>query len=101
MTNSMNDSRCATTKNSASSNRQYGYDLARAFAVIGMVIVNYKVAMGAENNGPAWLIWLVGLSDGRAAATAGGTVDGGPGIERSGHPRRGRGGPAGIEPRPV
>ncbi len=52
-----------------SSQRQYGYDLARAFAVIGMVIVNFKVVMGAETNGPDWLIWLVGLLDGRAAAT--------------------------------
>ncbi len=52
-----------------SSPRQYGYDLARALAVIGMVIVNFKVVMGAETNGPDWLAWLVGLLDGRAAAT--------------------------------
>lgn len=51
------------------STRQYGYDLARALAVIGMVVVNFKVVMGAETNGPGWLIWLVGLLDGRAAAT--------------------------------
>ncbi len=49
-------------------NRQYGYDLARALAVIGMVIVNFKIAMGAETAGPGWLVWLVGLIDGRAAA---------------------------------
>ena len=52
-----------------SSSRQYGYDFARALAVIGMVVVNFKVVMGAETNGPDWLIWLVGLLDGRAAAT--------------------------------
>lgn len=48
--------------------RQMGYDLARALAVFGMVIVNFKVVMGAETAGPAWLVWLVGRLDGRAAA---------------------------------
>lgn len=46
-----------------------GYDLARAFAVFGMVIVNFKLAMGAAQNGPAWLVGFTGLIDGRAAAT--------------------------------
>jgi uncharacterized membrane protein YeiB len=49
--------------------RQFGFDVARALAVFGMVIVNFKVVMGAENGGPHWLVWLVGLLDGRAAAT--------------------------------
>ena len=49
--------------------RIIGYDLARALAVFGMVVVNFKVVMGAEQNGPSWLIHLVGLFDGRAAAT--------------------------------
>ncbi|GAB5533930.1 MAG: heparan-alpha-glucosaminide N-acetyltransferase domain-containing protein [Rubricoccaceae bacterium] len=49
--------------------RVIGYDIARALAVVGMVIVNFKIAMGAEQNGPAWLQQLVGLLDGRAAAT--------------------------------
>jgi uncharacterized membrane protein YeiB len=49
--------------------RQVGYDLARALAIFGMVIVNFKVVMGAETAGPAWLVWLMGLLDGRAAAT--------------------------------
>ncbi len=49
--------------------RIIGYDLARALAIIGMVIVNFKIVMGAEQNGPAWLVDLVGLLDGRAAAT--------------------------------
>ena len=34
-----------------------------------MVIVNFKIVMGAEQNGPGWLVALVGLLDGRAAAT--------------------------------
>lgn len=49
--------------------RIIGYDLARALAIFGMVIVNYKVVMNASKNGPDWLIWLAGLFDGRAAAT--------------------------------
>ncbi|MDJ0784561.1 MAG: DUF418 domain-containing protein [Desulfosarcinaceae bacterium] len=49
--------------------RQIGLDVARALAVFGMVIVNFKVVMGAETAGPAWLVWLVGRLDGRAAAT--------------------------------
>jgi len=46
-----------------------GYDLARALAVFGMVVVNFKIVMGAEEAGPSWLVGLVGLLDGRAAAT--------------------------------
>lgn len=49
--------------------RVIGYDLARALAVFGMVIVNFKIVMGAEKNGPEWLVDFVGLLDGRAAAT--------------------------------
>ena len=49
--------------------RVIGYDLARALAIFGMVIVNFKIVMGAEQNGPEWLVGLVGLLDGRAAAT--------------------------------
>ena len=49
--------------------RIVGYDLARALAVFGMVVVNFKIVMGAEENGPDWLVKLVGLLDGRAAAT--------------------------------
>ena len=49
--------------------RIIGYDLARALAIFGMVIVNFKIVMSAEKNGPAWLVGLVGLLDGRAAAT--------------------------------
>ncbi len=53
----------------SSAHRLIGYDIARALAIFGMVIVNFKITMGAETNGPAWLVWLVGLLDGRAAAT--------------------------------
>jgi uncharacterized membrane protein YeiB len=46
-----------------------GFDIARALAVFGMVLVNFKVVMGTEGRGPAWLAQLAGLFDGRAAAT--------------------------------
>ncbi len=54
---------------SFSNRRIIGLDFARALAVFGMVIVNFKIAMGAEANGPAWLIELTGLLSGKAAAT--------------------------------
>ncbi|NOY42550.1 MAG: DUF418 domain-containing protein [Planctomycetes bacterium] len=49
--------------------RIVGYDFARALAIFGMVVVNFKIVMGADENGPAWLVSLVGLLSGRAAAT--------------------------------
>jgi len=50
-------------------NRIIGYDLARALALFGMVVVNFKIVMGAADNGPPWLVNLTGLLEGRAAAT--------------------------------
>ena len=58
-----------STKALAVKRRIIGYDLARALAVFGMVVVNFKIVKGAEDNGPAWLVSLVGLLSGRAAAT--------------------------------
>lgn len=49
--------------------RIVGYDFARALAILGMVIVNFVMAMEAKSNGPVWLQRLVGLLEGRAAAT--------------------------------
>lgn len=63
----MSQSQQNETRNKKS--RIIGYDVARSLAVFGMVIVNYKVVMGASENGPEWLVWLAGLFDGRAAAT--------------------------------
>ena len=45
-----------------------GIDVARAVAVFGMVLVNYKAMMGAALKGPDWLTWMSDLIDGRAAA---------------------------------
>jgi len=47
--------------------RVTGYDLARALALFGMVIVNFKVAMSAET-GHAFLINFASLIEGRASA---------------------------------
>jgi len=49
------------------SKRIYGYDLARAFAIFGMVIVNFKIVMNAKT-GSVWLQDIAGLLEGRAAA---------------------------------
>lgn len=51
------------------SKRIIGLDIARAFAIVGMVIVNFKVTMSAESNGPQWLRTIAAVFDGRAAAT--------------------------------
>jgi uncharacterized protein len=52
----------------APQSRLAGLDLARYLAFVGMVIVNFKIAMGAENDG-GWLSLLSGALEGRAAAT--------------------------------
>ena len=49
--------------------RVIGVDVARAAAVFGMVVVNFKTVMVVESAGPEWLVWMTGLLDGRAAAT--------------------------------
>jgi len=55
--------------NPHSSSRLHGLDLARFIAFVGMVVVNFKVVMGAADSGPGWMVRLAGLLDGRAAAT--------------------------------
>ncbi|MBN7820044.1 DUF418 domain-containing protein [Bowmanella yangjiangensis] len=47
--------------------RNQGFDLARALALFGMVIVNFKLVMGAEQGQAHWL-YLTSLLEGRAAA---------------------------------
>ncbi len=51
------------------STRVVGFDLARALAVFGMVLVNFKVVMAAPDAGPPWLARALALLEGRAAAT--------------------------------
>ena len=48
--------------------RIFGYDVARAFAIFGMILVNYKVVMTADGSGPGWLAFATGLFEGRASA---------------------------------
>ena len=48
--------------------RLEGYDLARALAIFGMVIVNYRIVMGGVSPEPGFWNWLTGLLEGRAAA---------------------------------
>lgn len=49
--------------------RLYGLDVARALAISGMVLVNFKTALQVSSEGPAWLLLLTSCVDGRAAAT--------------------------------
>ncbi|MCG6916382.1 MAG: DUF418 domain-containing protein [Deltaproteobacteria bacterium] len=50
-------------------NRIVGYDLARAGALFGMLLVNFSVLMGSGSSRPNWLDWVEGIIRGRAAAT--------------------------------
>lgn len=47
--------------------RILGLDVSRAFAVFGMVLVNYQLVMGA-NEGSTWLLTLIHSIEGRAVA---------------------------------
>jgi uncharacterized protein len=47
--------------------RIIGIDVARALAVIGMIIVNFKVVFG--ENGQPWVKSFASIFDGKAAAT--------------------------------
>ncbi len=51
-----------------SQSRLLGLDFARALAVFGMVLVNFKIVMGADQNGADWLVKFAGMFDGRASA---------------------------------
>jgi uncharacterized membrane protein YeiB len=45
-----------------------GFDLARALALLGMVVVHFVLVMSYQVHDPAWLRTMVDLLDGRAAA---------------------------------
>jgi len=55
--------------NKKQSGRLIGLDLARFIAFVGMVIVNFKIVMGAEGEGAGLLGLFTGSLEGRAAAT--------------------------------
>ncbi len=49
--------------------RVIGYDVARALALFGMIVVHFSLVAAADRSGPAWLAGLLALLDGRATAT--------------------------------
>ncbi len=54
---------------SSQSRRLEGLDLARSLALVGMVIVNFKIAMGVPDDSAGWAATIGGGLEGRAAAT--------------------------------
>jgi uncharacterized protein len=52
----------------APTERVVGFDVARAFAILGMVVVHFSLVLAAERSGPSWLTTSLGFLDGRAAA---------------------------------
>ena len=50
-------------------NRIVGYDLARAGAFFGMLLVNFAVIMGAGSSEASWFDWFTEIIRGRPAAT--------------------------------
>jgi uncharacterized protein len=52
-----------------SAERVVGFDVARALAILGMVVVHFSLVMAADRSGPGWLNVVLGFLDGRAAAT--------------------------------
>ncbi len=57
------------TTTTTKTKRIIGLDIARAFAIVGMVIVNFNVVMSSGVSEPGWLRFLVVSLEGRAAAT--------------------------------
>lgn len=51
------------------SNRIVGYDLARAVAFFGMLLINFWMMMENNYSDPEWLVFTLDLIQGRAAAT--------------------------------
>jgi uncharacterized protein len=61
--------RLGMSRFSSQTHRIAGYDLARAIALVGMIFVNIKYQMEAEEYGTPFQIWLSNLIDGRPAVT--------------------------------
>jgi uncharacterized membrane protein YeiB len=51
-----------------SSERILGYDLARALAICGMILVHFGLVMGGEKPSPSWAAFVLRALDGRPAA---------------------------------
>lgn len=61
--------RLSMSRISTPTHRIAGYDLARSIALLGMIFVNFKYLMEAEEYGTPFQIWLSNLLDGRPAVT--------------------------------
>ena len=48
--------------------RIVGFDVARALAIFGMVVINFKMVMAPSAHSPGWMLWLLERLEGRAAA---------------------------------
>lgn len=64
----------AATMTNISSTRLLGLDIARALAILGMIVVNFRIVMVADNVvadnlSPGWLATIPRLFEGRASAT--------------------------------
>jgi uncharacterized protein len=63
------DSAPAGGERIAAAGRIEGYDLARAMAILGMVVVHFALVMSTDHLERGWLAAVVDFLDGRAAAT--------------------------------
>lgn len=57
------------TRRAASEGRVLGLDVARALALLGMVLVHFTLVGAEQHDEPAWLAGILAQLDGRAAAT--------------------------------
>jgi uncharacterized membrane protein YeiB len=53
----------------APAERVVGFDVARALAILGMVVVHFSLVMAADRGSPGWLSAALSFLDGRPAAT--------------------------------
>ena len=49
-------------------NRIHGYDVARALAILGMILVNYRGKLNAYASEHEWLVWASNRIEGKSAA---------------------------------
>jgi uncharacterized membrane protein YeiB len=59
----------AETEKGRAADRIVGFDVARALAIMGMVVVHFSLVMANDQSGPVLLQAVLGFLDGRAAAT--------------------------------
>jgi len=59
----------STVRALSPNNRIVGYDLARAGALFGMLLVNFSLLFGSGSSVLNWLDWVIEIIRGRAAAT--------------------------------